>query len=98
MLFLPTLDVRLRLHLEPYLYQVHRSADAHRDKPSHHAGQSHVGEHRCAIQVSVPELAEEPLRVAEDAEHHGAVDSHAGQREGHAFEEANHLPRERSRS
>lgn len=39
----------------------------------------------------MPELAEEPLCVAEDAKHHRAVDSNAGQREGHAFEEAGHL-------
>lgn len=48
--------------------------------------------------VSVAELAEEPLRVAEDAEHHGAVDGDAGQWEGHTFEEAGHLPRGGSRS
>lgn len=44
------------------------------------------------------ELAEEPLRVAEDTKHHRAVDGDAGQREGHAFEEAGHLSREGSRS
>lgn len=48
--------------------------------------------------VSMAELAEEPLCVAEDAEHHGAVDSDAGQWEGHAFEEASHLLKEGSRS
>lgn len=93
-----TFDVRLRLHLQPYLYQVHRSADAHRDEPCHDAGQSHIGKHWRPGRVSVAEMAEEPLRVAEDAKDHGAVDGDAGQWEGHAFEEAGHLPREGSRS
>lgn len=87
----PTCDVWLCLHLQPYLHQVNRSADPDGDEPRHHAGQRHIGQHRRMGGISVPELAEEPLRVAEDAKHHRAVDSNAGQREGHAFEEAGHL-------
>lgn len=86
------------MHLQPDLDQLHGGANAHGDDPCHDAGQGDVGQGGRGGGVAVALPNEEALRVAEDAEHHRAVDAHAGQREGHALEEASQLPRKGSRA
>lgn len=91
----PTLTFlkRLCLHLQPDLDEVYRRAQPHRDHASHHAGQEKVrqGAGRAGPGLPAVVLAEEPLRVTEDAKHRRVVDRDAGKGKGHALEEAEDL-------
>lgn len=81
----------LGLHLQPDLDQVHRAPHAHGHQTSHHAGE-HLVQHATGPPgIAMAKLAEEPLRIAEDAEHHRVVERDAGQGEGESFEEAMNL-------
>lgn len=88
---LHTCQNRLRLHLQPDLDQVHRRPQAHRHQPGQHAGRRQVQQAAGVAPVAVAVGADEPLRVAEEAEDHRVVDGDAGQRERHAFKEPRRL-------
>lgn len=83
----------LCLHLQPDLDEVHRCAQPNRDHTGHHAGQKQVWQRvgRMGLRLLALVLAEEPVCVTEDPKHHRVINCNAGQGEGHALEEAEHL-------
>jgi hypothetical protein len=83
----------LCLHLQSDLDEFHGPAQPNRDHTSQHASQEQIRQTsaRASLEFPTAVLAEEPLGVAEDPEHHRVIDGDAGQGEGHALEEAKHL-------
>ena len=81
----------LGLHLQADLDQVHGGAQPHGHEPGEGAGHRQVQQAAGLQLVAVAILADQPLGVAEEAEHQGVVDGDAGEGERHALKEPRHL-------